>query len=132
MARPARPEAPRDVVVRRVMRNLARRTVNHGPLPVQAADGTYPIVVVLPDDSVGDMEARRSRVGRDANVIVAYPDRMVLIAMRDAVREDAAEIHPDSPMDMLVIFLRAHPDETPAIRVGTEASRRIEDLAYAF
>lgn len=132
MARIPEPESSRDIVVRRVMRNLARRAINHGPLPVQAEDGTYPVVVVLPEDTVGDMEERRSRVGRDANVVVAYPDRMVLIAMRDAVRENAAEVHPDSPMDMLVIFLREHPDENPAIRVGARMAPRIEDLAYAF
>lgn len=114
------------------MRNLARRAVNYGPLPVQAQDGTYPVVVMLPEDTVGDMEERRGRVGRDVNVVVAYPERMVLIAMRDAIREDAAEVHPDSAMDMLVLFLREHHGETPAIRIGTVDAPLIEDLAYAF
>jgi len=114
------------------MRNLARRAVNYGPLPVRAADGTYPVIVMLPNDTVGDMEARRDRISRDVNVVVAYPDRMVLIAMRDAVRDDAAEVSPDSDMEMLVLFLRQHPDSTPAIRVGTVEAPLIEDLAYAF
>lgn len=125
-------DTPRDATIRRVMRNLARRAINLGPLPVQTDDGEYPVIVMLPDDSVGDMEQRRNRVSRDANIVVAYPERMVLIAMRDAVREDPAEVHPDSTMDMLVEYLRTHPDAAPAIRVGTLSAPLVEDLEYAF
>lgn len=125
-------ETPRDQAIRRVMRSISRRVVAAGPLPVQAEDGSYPIVVALPEDSVGDMEERRQRVSRDVNVVVAYPDRMVLIAMRDGVREDPAEIHPDSTMDMLVFYLKRSTDPVPAIRVGSRTAPKIEELAYAF
>lgn len=125
-------ESARDQVIRRVMRNISRRVVNSGPLPVQASDGSYPIVVAMPDDSVADMEERRNRISRDINVVVAYPERMVLIAMRDAIRDDPAEIHPDSTMDMLVFYLKNAPQEVPAIRVGSKTAPRIEELAYAF
>jgi hypothetical protein len=125
-------ESTRDQAIRRVMRSISRRVVNAGPLPVQAKDGSYPVVVALPDDTVADMEERRNRIGRDVNIVVAYPERMVLIAMRDAVREDPAEIHPDSTMDMLVFYVRNHSEDSPAIRVGSKTAPRIEELAYAF
>jgi hypothetical protein len=125
-------ESPREQAIRRVMRSISRRVVNAGPLPVQAEDGSYPIVVTLPDDTVADMEERRNRISRDVNVVVAYPERMVLIAMRDAVRDNPAEIHPDSTMDMLVLFLKTTSDEKPAIRVGSKTAPRLEELAYAF
>lgn len=125
-------ETPRDQAIRRVMRSISRRVIAAGPLPVQAKDGSYPIVVALPEDTVGDMEERRNRVSRDVNVVVAYPDRMVLIAMRDGVREDPAEIHPDSTMDMLVLYLKSSTESVPAIRVGSRTAPKIEELAYAF
>ena len=129
-------ETPRDRVIRRVMRNISRRVVNSGPLPVQATDGSYPIVVTLPEDTVADMEERRNRINRDANVVVAYPDRMVLIAMRDGVREDPQEIPPTTTMAMLVLFLQNAGEDVPAIRVGVASERLdemdLEELAYAF
>lgn len=125
-------ETVRDRVIRRVMRNISRRVVNSGPLPVQAADGSYPIIVTLPDDTVADMEASRERISRDANVVVAYPERMVLIAMRDGVHEDPAEIHPDSTMGMLVYYLKNSGEQVPAIRVGAKTAPLLEELAYAF
>jgi hypothetical protein len=114
------------------MRSISRRVVNAGPLPVQAEDGSYPVIVALPNDTVADIDDRRSRMSRDANVVVAYPERMVLIAMRDGVRDDPAEIHPDSTMDMLVYYLKNNPEDVPAIRVGSRTAPRIEELAYAF
>lgn len=114
------------------MRSISRRVVNAGPLPVRAIDGSYPVVVALPDDTVADMEERRNRISRDANVVVAYPERMVLIAMRDAVRDDPAEIHPDSTMDMLVNYIKYNSETIPAIRIGSVTAPRIEELAYAF
>ena len=125
-------ESPREKAIRRVMRNVARRVVNAGPLPVQAEDGSYPIVVMLPDETVADMEDRRDRIGRDCNVIVAFPDRMTLIAMRDGIRDDPAEVHPDSTMEMLVYYLKNNPDTVPAIRVGSSTAPLLEELAYAF
>lgn len=126
------PETPREKAIRRVMRSISRRVVNSGPLPVRASDGTYPIVVALPDDTVAEMEERRNRISRDVNVVVAYPERMVLIAMRDAVRDDPAEIHPDSTVDMLVLYLRSAGEQVPAIKIGSRTAPKIEELAYAF
>jgi hypothetical protein len=114
------------------MRSISRRVVNAGPLPVQAKDGSYPVIVALPEDTVSDMDERRNRISRDVNVVVAYPERMVLIAMRDSVRENPAEIHPDSTMDMLVLYLKSSSEVVPAIRVGSRTAPRIEELAYAF
>jgi hypothetical protein len=114
------------------MRSISRRVVNFGPLPVQAKDGSYPVIVALPDDTVSDVEDQRDRISRDANIVVAYPERMVLIAMREAVRDDPAEIHPDSTIDMLVLYIKSHSEEVPAIRVGSKTAPRIEELAYAF
>lgn len=125
-------ESPRDQAIRRVMRSISRRVVNSGPLPVQATDGSYPIVVTLPDDTVADMEDRRNRMSRDANVVVAFPERMVLIAMRDVARDNPAEIHPDSTMEMLVYYLQHSSEEVPAIRIGAKTAPRVEELAYAF
>lgn len=126
-------ESPREKATRRVMRSISRRVVNFGPLPVRAEDGTYPIVVVLPEETVADMEDRRNRISRDVNVVVAYPERMVLIAMRDAVHDDPAEIHPGSTMDMLVFYLRnSAGEDVPAIRVGSVAAPHVEELAYTF
>ena len=126
-------ESPREKAIRRVMRSISRRVVSFGPLPVRAEDGTYPIVVALPNETVAEMEERRNRLSRDVNVVVAYPERMVLIAMRDAVRDDPAEIHPDSTMDMLVHYLRnSGSNDVPSIRIGSTTAPRLEDLAYAF
>ncbi len=125
-------ESPREKATRRAMRSISRRVVNSGPLPVRAADGNYPVVVVLSDDTVGEMEERRNRIGRDANVVVVYPERMVLIAMRDAQRDNPAEINPDSSMDMLVLYLKQSGEDVPAIRVGAKTAPRVEELAYAF
>lgn len=69
-------ETPREQAIRRVMRSISRRVVNSGPLPVRAKDGSYPVVVALPEDTVADMDERRHRIGPDVNVVVAYPDRI--------------------------------------------------------
>ena len=117
------------------MRSISRRVVNFGPLPVQAVDGSYPVVVALPDDTVADMEDRRNRISRNANVVVAYPDHMVLIAMRDGNSEDPQEIDSGVTMDMFVHFLRNAGEDVPAIRVSSTnvpLPEDVQDLAYAF
>ncbi len=130
-------ESGRDRVIRRVMRSISRRVVNSGPLPVQGSDGSYPIVVALPEDTVADMEARRDRISRDANVVVAFPERMVLIAMRDAAREDPQEIPSTMTMAELVLFLQNAGQDVPAIRVASPDDLVpedvvLEEMAYAF
>lgn len=129
-------QSKRDRATTRVMRAVARRSVVLGPLPVQADDGSYPVIVTLPDDTLGYMENRRKNIGRDANVVVAYPDRMVLIAMRDGQREDAAPVDADASMALFVSWLQSTDMDRPAIRVTARADSRprpsVEELAYVF
>lgn len=131
-------ETERDRATTRVMRAVARRSIVLGPLPVRASDGTYPVIVTLPDDTLDYMETRRDSIGRDSNVVVAFPERMVLIAMRDGQSDDAAPIHRDQMMAMFVYWLQNTDMNRPAIRVadkepGESSSRpRTEDLAYIF
>lgn len=127
----ATPMTARDTAVRRVMRSVSRR-VMVTPLPVQAPDGSYPVIVALPDDTMGSIELRRDRIGRDVNIVVAYPERMAVIAMRDGQSDDPAEVSPSSTIGMLVAWLRATPDERPAIRVAPMTSPVLEEMEYVF
>lgn len=126
----------RDLAITRVMRAVARRSVVLGPLPVKAHDGSYPVIVTLPDDTLGFMEDSRNDIGRNANVFVAFPERIVLIAMRDGQSDDAAPVDPRASMAMFVSWLENTDMKRPAIRVeraGAESARpRVEELAYVF
>ena len=129
-------QTERDRATTRVMRAVARRSVVLGPLPVRAEDGSYPVIVTLPDDTLGYMESRRNHIGRSANVIVAYPERMVLIAMRDGQSDDAAPVDSDASMALFVSWLQNTDMQRPAIRVTkraeTAARPRVEEIAYVF
>lgn len=125
-------ESPREQAMRRVMRSLPRRMASVGPLPVVGVDGSHPVVVLLPDDTVEEMETRRLRFGGEVNVVVAYPNNMVMFPMRQNDRDDSMEIHPDASMDMLVVYLRQTGESTSSIRIGARASLPLEELAYAF
>ncbi len=124
----------RDRATTRVMRAVARRSIVLGPLPVRADDGTYPVVVTLPDDTLEYMESRRNNIGRNANVMVAFPERMVLIAMRDGDSDDAAPVDADLTMGMFVYWLQNTDMKHPAIRIAERVETRpvVEEVAYVF
>lgn len=116
------------------MRTIARMAAVR-PLPVRLEDGSCPVVVALPSDRVGDVEARRERMGGHVNVFVAYPDRLLQLSMREMPDDDdTADVSPSSSMDMLVTWLTSTTTGTGSIRLTQprHAAPIVEELQYAF
>lgn len=126
-------ESRREIATKRVMRAVSRR-VMFSPLPVKASDGSYPVIVALPDDTMGNIEARRDRIGRDVNIVVAFPERMTIVAMRDGNSVDPAPVSADSTIEMLVAWLRVNPDQIPSIRItpSSAVTPQLEEMEYVF
>lgn len=127
-------ETDYDKATRRVMQTVARVLAKR-PLPVRLEDGTSPIVVALPSDSVATLDARLARAGGSANIFVAYPEKLMLVAARDEhLDDDVADIHPDSTVDMMILWLKSTPKGTGSIRVGEVVADapRVEEMEYAF
>lgn len=126
----------RSLATRRVMKTVARRTAAE-PLPVRAEDGTYPIVVSLPDDKLLDVARHVKReFNGAANVFVTLPDHIALINFSFASQEDSS---PDrqmagdaTSMAMYVEYLKMH-DGPASITIDmAAASSAVRDIAYAF
>ena len=125
-------ESPRERATHRVMRSLPKVLLNNG-LAIKNEDGVSRLVVVLPDDTVQEMEERRLAMGGNATVIVAYPDHMVVIPLLEGERGDTAEIYPTSEMSMLIEWLRT-PTSTGSFRLRApkHAKSILQEHDYAF
>ncbi|MDT3331388.1 hypothetical protein Q9S78_11985 [Microbacterium sp. KSW-18] len=126
----------RSLATRRVMKTVARRALQD-PLPVQAADGSFPIYVALEDDNLIDVgrHVREYHNGR-ANVFVTFADHMVMVDFRvDPTKpgEDAQPAHAHTSMAMYVAYLRLHPGTPASVTVDLAASgSAVRELSYAF
>lgn len=111
--------------IKRVGVSLAKIQAHHR-LPVQLPDGSFPVVVALPTDTLSQVQELVARSG-SANVFVAYDDRMTVIAFRAGAAETPAEftvnVNPGSDADMLVQLLQAN--------AGRGMHISIEEAGYA-
>ncbi|MEW2459801.1 hypothetical protein [Microbacterium sp. K41] len=125
----------RSTITTRVMKSLSRlRAHGHGDiLSVRRADGVAPIVVALADDCVGDVNARVTEVGGCANVIFAERDGFMVWSWDvDGLESiDTIDVHHDSTMGMLRIWLAQNPETVASFNVLASAAHA-EELAYQF
>lgn len=133
-------EIERDTATRRVIRSLARMQQNL-VLPVQLPDGSKPVVIALPHDSLSEIESKVAHYG-SASVIVAYSDHMSIIAFEKTTGElfstsaSGATVHGDSDIDMLIHLLREQQSSNLAISITKQplpqTVRPVQELQYSF
>lgn len=125
---------------RRVMKALARLASN-GPLPVKLEDGTSPVVIAMPSDSVKDLAKQLKRAGGVANVLVAYPDHFALSALEETPSatsiDEVAEVNQLSDVDMLVHWMRTLPEHGGSFTVtgdkdSGDHAPMVQDMDYVF
>ena len=89
----------------------------------------------LPEDHLSTIEDQRLRAGGDVNLFVAYPDTFTLVTMTngegDGNEGDAADVHPDSTIDMVLYWLREQPAAKGSIKVGVDVLSDVKDFDYA-
>ena len=122
----------RDQTIMRVMKSLARLRAN-GVILLRNDRGVAPLVVTMPGDRVGAVEDQVREMGGVANVILAFKDNFMLWSW-DTTHSgdtDAVNIHEDSSMDMLRLWLAQCEGETTFSLVRASISRPRE-LAYQF
>lgn len=127
-------ETERERATRRVMRTLTHWSATNR-LPVRLEDGTSPVVIALPDDPMEEIEARRLRMGGYVNLVVAYPEYMLLLRARDeAETDETAEIAPFSSVAMLVAWLQSTEKKSGSFRIrpARHVMPTVEQLEYAF
>jgi len=129
-------DVDREKVIRRVMRTVAREQAR-SPLPVRLEDGSSPLVVALPGDSVADVFERVGGFGGSANLIVAYAERLKLLSIElnaSSETREPADVHPVASIGMLCDWLDCTPDGSAQIRINDAfaAPPVVRELAYAF
>lgn len=123
----------RFAITARVMKSLSRLRAHHDVLKVRREDGTAPVVVALLDDCVGDVNARVTAVGGCANVILAERDGFMIWSWDvDGIESiETIDVHHDSTMGMLRIWLAQNPDAVASFNVLASAAHA-KELAYQF
>ncbi len=129
----------RSTATRRVMKTVARRTPVE-PLPVQMRDGSTPIVVSLPEDTLKYVVAMVDRFGGRANVFVAFPESLKLIDFsidhNDIYASDHDQRgHSSMTMAMYVAYLGLNPGTNVNLKVDLSSNadaQSVRDVAYAF
>lgn len=127
----------RQIAISRVAKTLAHFEASKS-LPVQLEDGRTPVVVALPDDTIGEVQAQISLYG-SANVVVAYEDKMALIAFQRSVMsgksDSTVRVNPSSNIDMLVQLLQANAGLGLHISIvdagHTEPASELAEIEYA-
>lgn len=128
---------PRSLATRRVMKTIARRA-HEQPLPVRRPDGTFPVIVALPDDTVVDVGDQVARSGDRANVFVAFDSDLVLIefvVQHGAPDQDAQVAHEATSMAMYVELLKLDPTHSCTVSISRDSAATAPSLrrvAYAF
>ena len=92
-------------------------------------DGVRPIVVALPDDTVGTVMNRVHRYGVRVNVVVPdAADNLFMLSVLTGRGADSAQgteepcdIHEDSPIGMLLSLLQQLPDRGAHCRILTRS-----------
>lgn len=106
-------DSSRREVARQVMKH--QRRADFRSVLAVAADGSRPIVVALPDDTVASMFVLVAAAGGTATVAVPVAGAehgtldLIPVApdhMTEDLGEDGCPVHPDTHVDMLVTYLR--------------------------
>ena len=129
----------RSTATRRVMKTVARRAAVE-PLPVQARDGSTPIVVALPEDTLKYVVSMVDRFGGHANVFVAFPESLKLIDFTIDHGDITASVHDQTghasmTMAMYVAYLGLNPGTNVNLKVDMSSNadaQSVRDVAYAF
>lgn len=125
----------RNLATRRVMKTVARRTPME-PLPVRLRDGSTPIVVALPEDTLKYVASLTDRFGGRANVFVAFPDTLKLIDFHIDHHEldggDHQRAHSTMTMAMYVAYLGLNAGTPSKLNVDLATAESVHEIAYAF
>lgn len=94
---------------RRVMKSLARLHAHEGNsvLPIRREDGTAPILIVVPEEAVGQVAQKAKTMGACVNLIVAFADYFrILVWDNDAAEEEeVVDVNPAANMEMLCTLM---------------------------
>lgn len=125
----------REIAIRRVMKSLSRLRASGLEFPIMNERGAAPLHIALPTDAVGKVEERVTAMGGAANVIIAFPERFVLIAWdgEEIDGGEAVDIHEHSSIEMLSMWLErcVGPANVKMIRAAS-AKPRVKELEYQF
>lgn len=123
---------------RKVMKAIAT-----GPtrvrLQYRAEDGTFPLVVALPNENIADVAERVRSVGGSANVAIAFAKNFRIISMTGVDVELNPEEHEDSldvthqmSMGMLLIQFDQRKRSNVHFRAHAQLSAPLETKALAY
>lgn len=124
-------ETKRDQAIRRVMRSLPGIAAS-GVLVTENSDA--PLLVMLPDDTVAYLSDALARVGGTANVMIAFPERILLLTITPSVlEENHVEANASAELQMLVDWIGAVPENTASFSVQTASAHPVpvRQLSYA-
>lgn len=124
-------ETKRDQAIRRVMRSLPGIAAS-GVLVTENSDA--PLLVMLPDDTVAFLSDALARVGGTANVMIAFPERILLLTITPGVlEENHVEANASAELQMLVDWIGAVPENTASFSVHTASAHPVpvRQLSYA-
>ncbi|MFE7067405.1 hypothetical protein [Microbacterium sp. NPDC057658] len=123
----------RDLAIMRVMKTLARQRAQGDILPVRDSRGVAPIVVTLPEDLVGGVEAKVRAVGGAANVVLAMPDSFAIWTWNQGATASAAsvDVHESSTMAMLLLWLERC-EGSASINVVSSELSGVREMNYQF
>jgi hypothetical protein len=107
----------RDSATRRVMKTIAR-TFDHETLPLVLPDGSRPIVVALPNETISEVVSRVMSIGGRANVAVAFADRFQTFVMNNNASTSlkVIEITQDISVGYFLIRLEQNPGKSMRLK----------------
>ena len=116
-------ETKRDQAIRRVMRALPGIAASGALVPDESDS---PLLVVLPDDTVAHLSDELARVGGTANVMIAFPEKILLLRVTPGVLEEN-HVEADSAADlqMLVDWIGAVPENTASFSVQSARAHAV-------
>lgn len=123
----------RSAATTRVMKSISRLLISQRDvLPYRRGDRTAPIVVTLPEDTVGSVSEWVADAGGCANVVLAERDGFYIWSWdgNALASIEAIDVHPDSSMHMLRIYAQRQPESSVSFNV--RAAAHAKELAYQF
>jgi hypothetical protein len=124
-------ETKRDQATRRVMRSLPSIAASGGLVP---GNDDVPLLIMLPDDTVAHLTESLARVGGTANVVIAFPDRILLMSVVPGILdENHVDTSEHADVHMLTDWIGSVPDNTASFSVKTSAVHAVpvRQLSYA-
>lgn len=123
----------RSAVSVRVMKSISRLLARRDIFPIRREDGTAPIVITLPDDTIGEVSQWVKETGGCANVILADRNGFSISVWDDDAlpTDDAIDLYAHTNMAMLRAWTGIKPDGIASFNVIASVAQA-KELAYQF